>query len=381
MTRNIKKGPAFGRAVIIISSIVVAVTVAAFVFVVMASVGFDLVDTTLACGIVLLAMAELAGIMAYRAQSLQQGSSVSVEKPVADKHRYDNATNRTGGTVSANRAPQANADRGETASRAVGLKSFIKEKRGELYLEPIIDLIDRRTCHYLASLRGRLPDGRLMSPQKVEQLVGKKDDLDALALETISQATAAQFNLKEQHRPGRIFCPLWAKVLADDRALERIVNMIGDIGSREAGIVLSVVGMDVFESSPDLAGRIMNLARHGLGLAVEIHETATENDPTYWARGGVDFLTMGCGTAIGLAGRKGTTVKLQLAQMVETARTAGLEIIITGVEFQEVLRDLVGYRIMACGPVFAPARPVKLSVNSRLQEPPDEKGGDHFDNG
>lgn len=380
MIGNVKKGPAFGRVVTIISSIVMAVTVAALVFVVMASLGFDLVNTTLACGIVLLAMAELAGVMAYRAQSLQQRSSVSVGKPVADKHRHDNAANRAGSTVSANRAPQANADRGETTSRVVGLKNFIREKRGELYLEPIIDLTDRRTCHYLASLRGRLPDGRLMSPQKVEQLVGK-DDLDALVLETISQASAAQFNLKEQRRPGRIFCPLWAKGLADDRALERIVNMTGDIGSRKAGIVLSVVGMDAFESLPDLAGGIMSLARHGLGLAIEIRDAAIDGDPVYWARSGVDFLTMDCGTAIGLAGRKATATKSQLARMIETARAAGLQVIVTGVERQEVLCDLVRYRIMACGPVFTPARPVNLSMNSRLQEPPNEKEGRSPDNG
>lgn len=362
--RRVEPGPS--RTMIAALSAAAAVVLALAVFLLLAATGLDPVDAVLATGLVLVAVAQLAGALGYRAQAGHTASESAIEGvmaagPERAEHASDPATEReeAGPAAEAAEPTEPRLDGGPLGPRTV--HALIAEGRGELYLEPVIDLANRRTCHYLASLGARLEDGTAVAPDRLRRSAPSGEPALAMALETVGQATAVQRHLRETGRSARIFCPVPAAMLADDGILERLQGLIDELGAREEGIVVSAIAPRPADMAGRLADRLAALARRGTGLAVEIDDDP-DHDPAHLARNGIDFLMLHCDVAARLAGQPADGANTRLAAVMGAAWTLGLQTIVTGVDREETLRDIIGHPVLACGQLFAEARPVRQSL-------------------
>jgi EAL domain-containing protein (putative c-di-GMP-specific phosphodiesterase class I) len=219
-------------------------------------------------------------------------------------------------------------------------------------LEPVVDILTRRTAHYRMHLTLAFSGEELSNDQLLHYAgrMGKRPLLDMLAAR---EAIELLDRLRQRDHDLCIFVGIGAETLADENTLHALIGLREEAGAQLAS------GL-VFEMPHAMLAGLPEQALEGLATLARAGATFALANVSV---GGLDLQAMNMlnvrhvGLSAGTIDASGPSTSLiGFAQM---ARLSRITLIITGISNGQLVPKLHSVARLACGPCFAGPRRVK----------------------
>jgi len=267
----------------------------------------------------------------------------------------------------------ANAERGPMDL----VREALMENRVELYLQPIVQLPQRKTAFYEGFTRLKDSAGRLILPHEfipAAEQAGLMSTIDNVLLFRCVQIVR---KLMKQDRRIGIFCNLSPSALADEHFFPQFLDFMRD--NRDlAGAVIFEIPQDAYENRTSIEARAMaKLVDLGFRFSID-RITNTEIDLPDLERSGVRYVKIGAEILIeqvirqGLRPRSAITREIAAADISAVFQRYGVDMIAERIEHEETVLDVLDLDVpLAQGHLFGAPRAIKESLMEETAPPRD----------
>jgi cyclic-di-GMP phosphodiesterase TipF (flagellum assembly factor) len=231
--------------------------------------------------------------------------------------------------------------------------------RLELCLQPFVTLPQRKVAGYEATLRLKGENHDLQSAEELRTaagLAGMARDLDRILIERTGQVLRV---LRSRERIVSITCPVAGDSLLDSAFRSAVEAVARSEGKFARNIILSLPMADMPLFSVPGAGRdaLGAFGRAGVSLGART-DLVRGIDAAALAKAGIGELRIPAAALIGAA-----TGDIHPADIGEMLERRGLRLLVTGVDSETVVRDLLDLSTaFAQGDLFGASRPVRPEV-------------------
>jgi EAL domain-containing protein (putative c-di-GMP-specific phosphodiesterase class I) len=242
--------------------------------------------------------------------------------------------------------------------RISDLAEAITAQRFDLFLEPIVDLAERRVRHHEYSVRLRTRQGESLGASdyvSVARGTGLLPLLDTLRITRLARICALKL---DQGQSGLLFCQVSGESLTSSDFLTRLGEICPPRSPLVRRFALAFSQADVRQFTPPQWTAVARLADAGMTLAVD-DVTALEMKLSTLRAGGFSHLRIDAGRLLdGLPGRQGPTPAGDLRRSIVEA---DLSLVATGISSEGQLAELQKLGVtLGSGPLLGAPRAIML---------------------
>jgi cyclic-di-GMP phosphodiesterase, flagellum assembly factor TipF len=253
-----------------------------------------------------------------------------------------------------------------TEARGAAISQAIAEARIEIYLQPVVQLPQRKTVGYEALVRLRLDAETLLVPAEFLSVVesrGLGATLDAMVL---TRTLAIARYLASKPDSLYVSCNISASTWSEPRAISSIARLLENYRNIVPHFVMEIP-QRVFRSlDPATLGLLGGMSAHGVQFALDQvsdlrFDTSSLNDR------GIRMVKIPAALLLGEQGQPGRT-DIAPADLSTFLARSGITLIAEKVELDRTVADLIELEVTSAqGFIFSAPRPVKAEV---FNEPP-----------
>jgi cyclic-di-GMP phosphodiesterase TipF (flagellum assembly factor) len=255
------------------------------------------------------------------------------------------------------------------------VREALMENRVELYLQPIVQLPQRKTAFYEGFTRLKDANGRLILPQEfipAAEQAGLMSTIDNVLLFRCVQIVR---KLMKQDRRIGIFCNISPAALADEMFFPQFIDFMRE--NRDlAGSVIFEIPQDGYENRTSIEARAMaKLADLGFRFSID-RVTNTEIDLPDLERSGVRYVKISATTITdqiimrGLRPKSAITREVAAADIAAVFQRYGIDMIAERVETEESVLEILDLDIpFGQGHLFGAPRAIKESLMEETAPP------------
>jgi cyclic-di-GMP phosphodiesterase TipF (flagellum assembly factor) len=255
------------------------------------------------------------------------------------------------------------------------VREALMENRVELYLQPIVQLPQRKTAFYEGFTRLKDANGRLILPQEfipAAEQAGLMSTIDNVLLFRCVQIVR---KLMKQDRRIGIFCNISPAALADEMFFPQFIDFMRE--NRDlAGSVIFELPQDAYENRTSLEARAMaKLVDLGFRFSID-RVTNTEIDLPDLERSGVKYVKISAMTITeqiivrGMRPQSAITREIAAADIAAVFQRYGIDMIAERVETEESVLEILDLDIpFGQGHLFGAPRAIKESLMEETAPP------------
>lgn len=295
-------------------------------------------------------------------------ASVGALRAAADEMRRPNETGPTAierGILPPLRInPESNAPKpppvGPGHAQIAAIADAITTQKMDVYLEPILGLVDRKARHYEISLRLRMGPGPSIGPEQYGAMARNSGMMPALDAVRAARAAMVARHLDERGSAGCLFSSISADSLGSERFLSEFADACRQAPRLRERLVFSVRQTELRGLSPAQWTTIKQLAGSGFRFAIE-DVTSLDLDLPDLRSAGFAFMRVAARALIdGISSLDGP---VPAAELCRRLAGTGLTLMAVGLEGEEQLDGVLGGGVpLGQGPLFGMPRPVKAEA-------------------
>jgi cyclic-di-GMP phosphodiesterase TipF (flagellum assembly factor) len=257
------------------------------------------------------------------------------------------------------------------------IRSALAENRVDLYLQPIVNLPQRRTVHYESYTRLRDETGRVMMPAEYLSVAEPEGLISAIDNLLLFRCMQIVRRLAGQDRQVGIFCNISLASLADEVFFPQFLDFLSQNQDLRGSLIFEL-GQAAFDSRGSIEAR--NMAKLAdLGFKFSIDKVSDLFiDFQDLARADVKFLKIAADVLLSQVHEREEKLTLKpmpeiaAADFANIARRFGVEVVAEKVETERQVVDVlelnVGY---GEGHLFGQPRAIRDAVLAEASPPPD----------
>jgi cyclic-di-GMP phosphodiesterase TipF (flagellum assembly factor) len=255
------------------------------------------------------------------------------------------------------------------------VREALMENRVELYLQPIVQLPQRKTAFYEGFTRLKDMNGRIILPQEfipAAEQAGLMGTIDNVLLFRCVQIVR---KLMKQDRRIGIFCNISPSALADEQFFPQFLDFMRE--NRDlAGSVIFEIPQDSYENRTSIEARAMaKLVDLGFRFSID-RVTNTEIDLPDLERSGVRYVKISATTISeqivmrGLRPRSAITRDIAAADIAAVYQRYGIDMIAERIESEDTVLEVLDLDIpFGQGHLFGAPRAIKESLMEETAPP------------
>jgi cyclic-di-GMP phosphodiesterase, flagellum assembly factor TipF len=255
------------------------------------------------------------------------------------------------------------------------VREALMENRVELYLQPIVQLPQRKTAFYEGFTRLKDANGRIILPQEfipAAEQAGLMSTIDNVLLFRCVQIVRKL--IKQDRRIG-IFCNISPSALADEQFFPQFLDFMRE--NRDlAGSVIFEIPQDSYENRTSIEARAMaKLVDLGFRFSID-RVTNTEIDLPDLERSGVRYVKISATTISeqivmrGMRPRSAITREIAAADIAAVFQRYGIDMIAERVESEDTVLEILDLDIpFGQGHLFGAPRAIKESLMEETAPP------------
>ncbi|MGD9817032.1 MAG: EAL domain-containing protein [Hyphomonadaceae bacterium] len=255
------------------------------------------------------------------------------------------------------------------------VRDALLENRVELYLQPIVQLPQRKTAFYEGFTRLKDGAGRIILPQEfipAAEQAGLMPTIDNVLLFRCVQIVR---KLMKQDRRIGIFCNLSTSALADEHFFPQFLDFMRE--NRDlAGSVIFEIPQDAYENRTSIEARAMaKLVDLGFRFSID-RVTNTEIDLPDLERSGVRYVKIAAPTLVeqvvrrGLRPRSAITREIAAGDISAVFQRYGIDIIAERIEGEDAVIEVLDLDVpFGQGHLFGTPRAIKESLMEETAPP------------
>jgi cyclic-di-GMP phosphodiesterase TipF (flagellum assembly factor) len=257
------------------------------------------------------------------------------------------------------------------------VRDALMENRVELYLQPIVQLPQRKTAFYEGFTRLKDANGRLILPQEfipAAEQAGLMSTIDNVLLFRCVQIVR---KLMKQDRRVGIFCNISPSALADEQFFPQFLDFMREHRDL-AGSVIFEIPQDAYENRTSIEARAMaKLVDLGFRFSID-RVTNTEIDLPDLERSGVRYVKISAMTITeqiiirGLRPHSAITREIAAADIAAVFQRYGIDMIAERIESEDTVLEILDLDIpYGQGHLFGTPRAIKESLMEETAPPRD----------
>lgn len=255
------------------------------------------------------------------------------------------------------------------------VREALLENRVELFLQPIVQLPQRKTAFYEGFTRLKDANGRLILPQEfipAAEQAGLMSTIDNVLLFRCVQIVR---KLMKQDRRVGIFCNISPAALSDEQFFPQFLDFMRD--NRDlAGSVIFEIPQDAYENRTSIEARAMaKLVDLGFRFSID-RVTNTEIDLPDLERSGVKYVKISAMTMVeqtvirGLRPRSAITREIAAADISAIYQRYGIDLIAERIETEDAVLEVLDLDVpYGQGHLFGTPRAIKESLMEETAPP------------
>jgi cyclic-di-GMP phosphodiesterase TipF (flagellum assembly factor) len=255
------------------------------------------------------------------------------------------------------------------------VREALLENRVELFLQPIVQLPQRKTAFYEGFTRLKDANGRLILPQEfipAAEQAGLMSTIDNVLLFRCVQIVR---KLMKQDRRVGIFCNISPAALSDEQFFPQFLDFMRD--NRDlAGSVIFEIPQDAYENRTSIEARAMGkLVDLGFRFSID-RVTNTEIDLPDLERSGVKYVKISAMTMVeqtvirGLRPRSAITREIAAADISAIYQRYGIDLIAERIETEDAVLEVLDLDVpYGQGHLFGAPRAIKESLMEETAPP------------
>lgn len=255
------------------------------------------------------------------------------------------------------------------------VREALMENRVELYLQPIVQLPQRKTAFYEGFTRLKDMNGRIILPQEfipAAEQAGLMSTIDNVLLFRCVQIVR---KLMKQDRRIGIFCNISPSALADEQFFPQFLDFMRE--NRDlAGSVIFEIPQDSYENRTSIEARAMaKMVDLGFRFSID-RVTNTEIDLPDLERSGVRYVKISATTISeqivtrGMRPRSAITREIAAADIAAVFQRYGIDMIAERVESEDTVLQILDLDIpFGQGHLFGTPRAIKESLMEETAPP------------
>jgi cyclic-di-GMP phosphodiesterase TipF (flagellum assembly factor) len=255
------------------------------------------------------------------------------------------------------------------------VREALLENRVELYLQPIVQLPQRKTAFYEGFTRLKDANGRLILPQEfipAAEQAGLMSTIDNVLLFRCVQIVR---KLMKQDRRVGIFCNLSPSALADEQFFPQFLDFMRE--NRDlAGSVIFEIPQDAYENRTSIEARAMaKMVDLGFRFSID-RVTNTEIDLPDLERSGVRYVKISAMTMTdqmvirGLRPHSAITREIAAADIAAVYQRYGVDLIAERIETEDAVLEVLDLDVpYGQGHLFGAPRAIKESLMEETAPP------------
>jgi cyclic-di-GMP phosphodiesterase TipF (flagellum assembly factor) len=255
------------------------------------------------------------------------------------------------------------------------VREALLDNRVELFLQPIVQLPQRKTAYYEGFTRLKDSNGRLILPTEfipAAEQAGLMGTIDNVLLFRCVQIVR---KLMKQDRRIGIFCNLSPAALADEHFFPQFLDFMRE--NRDlAGSVIFEIPQDSYENRTSIEARAMaKLVDLGFRFSID-RVTNTEIDLPDLERSGVRYVKVAASTLVeqiihrGLRPRSAITREIAAADIAAVFQRYGVDLIAERIEAEDTVLEVLDIDVpFAQGHLFGAPRAIKESLMEETAPP------------
>jgi len=255
------------------------------------------------------------------------------------------------------------------------VREALLENRVELYLQPIVQLPQRKTAFYEGFTRLKDANGRLILPQEfipAAEQAGLMSTIDNVLLFRCVQIVR---KLMKQDRRVGIFCNISPTALSDEHFFPQFLDFMRD--NRDlAGSVIFEIPQDAYENRTSIEARAMaKMVDLGFRFSID-RVTNTEIDLPDLERSGVRYVKIAAQTMVdqilhrGLRPRSAITREIAAADISAVYQRYGIDLIAERIETEDTVLEVLDLDVpFGQGHLFGTPRAIKESLMEETAPP------------
>jgi len=255
------------------------------------------------------------------------------------------------------------------------VREALMDNRVELYLQPIVQLPQRKTAFYEGFTRLKDANGRLILPQEfipAAEQAGLMSTIDNVLLFRCVQIVR---KLMKQDRRIGIFCNISPAALADEMFFPQFLDFMRE--NRDlAGSVIFEIPQDSYENRTSIEARAMaKLVDLGFRFSID-RVTNTEIDLQDLERSGVRYVKIAANTIAdqiirrGMRPRSAITRDIAAADIAAVFQRYGIDMIAERIETEDTVLEVLDIDVpFGQGHLFGAPRAIKDSLMEETAPP------------
>ncbi|QGZ94469.1 EAL domain-containing protein [Terricaulis silvestris] len=255
------------------------------------------------------------------------------------------------------------------------VREALMENRVELYLQPIVQLPQRKTAFYEGFTRLKDMNGRIILPQEfipAAEQAGLMSTIDNVLLFRCVQIVR---KLMKQDRRIGIFCNISPSALADEQFFPQFLDFMRE--NRDlAGSVIFEIPQDGYENRTSIEARAMaKMVDLGFRFSID-RVTNTEMDLPDLERSGVRYVKISATTISeqivtrGMRPRSAITREIAAADIAAVFQRYGIDMIAERIESEDTVLEVLDLDIpFGQGHLFGTPRAIKESLMEETAPP------------
>jgi cyclic-di-GMP phosphodiesterase TipF (flagellum assembly factor) len=255
------------------------------------------------------------------------------------------------------------------------VREALLENRVELYLQPIVQLPQRKTAFYEGFTRLKDANGRILLPQEfipAAEQAGLMGTIDNVLLFRCVQIVR---KLMKQDRRIGIFCNLSPAALADEHFFPQFLDFMRE--NRDlAGSVIFEIPQDSYENRTSIEARSMGkLVDLGFRFSID-RVSNTEIDLPDLERSGVRYVKIAAPVLVeqivrrGLRPRSAITREIAATDISAVFQRYGIDLIAERVEHEDTVLEILDLDVpYGQGHLFGTPRAIKESLMEETAPP------------
>lgn len=245
-------------------------------------------------------------------------------------------------------------------AQIAAIADAITTQKMDVYLEPILGLVDRKARHYEISLRLRMGPGPSIGPEQYVAIARNSGMMPAVDAARAARAAMVARHLDERGSAGCVFSSISAESLGSERFLSEFAEACRQAPKLRERLVFSVRQSELRGLSPAQWTTIKQLAGSGFRFAIE-DVTSLDLDLPDLRSAGFAFMRVSARALIdGISSLDGP---VPAAELCRRLAGTGLTLMAVGLEGEEQLDGVLGGGVpLGQGPLFGMPRPVKAEA-------------------
>ena len=257
------------------------------------------------------------------------------------------------------------------------VREALMENRVELYLQPIVQLPQRKTAYYEGFTRLKDANGRIILPQEfipAAEQAGLMATIDNVLLFRCVQIVR---KLMKQDRRVGIFCNISPSALADEHFFPQFLDFMRE--NRDlAGSVIFEIPQDLFVNRTSIEARAMaKLVDLGFRFSIDKITTADIDLPDL-ERSGVRYAKIPARTLVdqivhgGVRPKSAITREIAAADIAAVFQRYGVDLIAERIENEDTVLEILDLDVpYGQGHLFGAPRAIKESLMEETAPPRD----------